>query len=309
MRSGMPNVPEIPEWLGKNLKAGQVVGIDATLFSATYAKRLKSALGKHDIELKCCEWNPVDRVWGARRPAAPMFAPVPHEDLYAGQNFREKIAAVQNILVKDNYQAMVVTMLDEVAWLFNIRGCDVPYNPITVAYAILTQHTSHLFIHPDKVTDSLRNHLGDAVIIHYYSDIEPFLSQQAVLGKVLADGSQLNYSLYLSIENAIVDKPSPVNLMKAVKNPVELQGAREAHVRDGVALTAFLAFLEQEITRKAEITECAAAEILEKYRSQMDLFVGPSFDTIAGYGSNGTLTCDDTLTVCRCYHPLSCTAR
>lgn len=298
MKSGEPSVPELPDWLVQNLKKGQKVGIDARLISTTGAQSLQKTLGDKGVELVSVDANPVDAVWSKyNQPPAPCSPAVVHDVSRAGLTHNEKIEKVQSFIRENNASALVVSMLDEVAWLLNIRGADVQYNPVVISYAVVTLDKTYWFVDSSKVSDGLVQHLGAKVEVRPYEEVEGFLSSLVNRNnnyndevRVLVDPSQLNWRLHRALGAAAVSVTSPLTLAKSRKNEAELRGIRQAHIRDGAALTAFLHWLEREV-KAAPLTlrETDAMEKLEEFRRRGELHVGPSFPTIAGYGANGAV--------------------
>jgi Xaa-Pro aminopeptidase len=279
---------ELDDWLMANLKSGQTVALDPWLSSAGSARALEKRLSERGIKLLPLEQNPIHGVWTAR-PARSDAPVIFHPLEFAGETTASKVEKIRAKLSERTADALVVSALDEVAWLFNIRGSDVEFNPVVTAYGVVTMNEGlHLFIDAGKVASAPPGAL-DGITVHAYEDIESFLKSLSSRGlKTMADPAQLNWRLYRAIEGAVVNAPSPISLPKSLKNAVELQGIRKAHVRDGVALTAFIAWLHKTIRSGArELTEFDVAEIIETYRGKMDLHVSPSFATIAGYGKNG----------------------
>jgi len=317
MRSGDPGVLEMEAWLTKNLCAGSVVGVDGSLISAEQASSLSAALEKKGILLKSIK-NPVDALW-IEQPDAPMNPVLVMEG--HGRPHGEKIAAVQGFLKEQGADAFCASMLDEIAWLYNIRGSDVKCNPVVISYAVITTDGAHFFCDRRKLGSAALAHLagedssdeksqspakgkrkrdeaGEAapIHIHPYEDIQKFLKDLvSVHGKrVAVDRKQINWDLFLAAGGAssaaAVTVTSPLTMAKSLKNEVELNGIRAAHVRDGVALTAFLHWLDGAVrAAPGTITEYEAAERLETFRHAMAGHKYPSFDTIAGYGPNGAI--------------------
>lgn len=294
MKSGQPGVPEMNDWLCSNMKRGEAVGVDSFLISANGANDLIKKLGRCDVELKPIIKNPVDEIWHLKppKPSNPIKV---HDLKYAGVPHQEKITNLQNFLIQEQAVAIVISMLDEIAWLLNIRGADVEFNPVSIAYVVVTTAAAHLFIDENKIATELRDgHFSNSITIHAYEDVEAFLSTVATTGKVIVDPDQLNWRLYSAVGTAAVDKVSPITLPKSIKNPFELEGIRNSHIRDGEALTAFLYWLEQTVqnasaTGSPAITEFELCEKLEEFRGKDPLHVSPSFSTIAGYGANGAI--------------------
>ena len=256
MRSGQPNVLEINDWISRNFSKGQVIGFDPFLLSAGQAKALKKLLAANDIIVATNITNPIDVVWNAigNRPPFPAN-PLRIIDIRsAGVSHLDKIRAVQRFVVEKNAEGILVSMLDEIAWLFNVRGSDISFNPVTIAYAVITRDQAILFIDSVKITPEISAHLGAEVIIRPYEDIVNFVKQVVSVGPLLMDPSRVNWGVYLAAEEGdgsgngsgvkVIDSVSPIALNKSRKNEAELAGIRACHIRDGVALTAFLHWLE-----------------------------------------------------------------
>lgn len=289
MRQGEPGVLELNDWILTNMGAGQSVGVDGSLISAVSAKTLKALLDSRSIRLVPVEMNAVDIVWGEARPKMPSSPIVVHDIAYAGISHMEKIENIKQYLRANDAAGIMLSMLDEVMWLYNIRGADVDYNPVAYCYAFVSATgDSFLFIEQSKVSSHVKEHLAAASVrILPYVDAENFLASQE--GTVIVDPSQINWRLYTVLGTRALEKISPVTLAKSLKNKAEISGIVNCHIRDGVALTAFLAWLENEILSGARLTEFEASEVLESYRRKMPLNVGLSFGTIAGYASNGAI--------------------
>lgn len=306
MRSGQPNVLEINEWIVANLPAGSVIGIDPFLLSAGQARALKKLLETNGLSMKYCSYvegqNPIDNVWNLTntRPAPPM-SPIRILDInIVGVSHNDKIKALQKVVVEKRASCLVVSMLDEVAWVLNIRGSDVQYNPVTICYLTIARESAKLFIHAGKVSDELRDYLlRSDVVVEPYEEVGPYLREIAAEGPVLLDPSRVNWALYLAAEGEggaagqeaprVVQVASPVTFPKSVKNDSERVGIRACHVRDGVALTAFLHWLETAVRSGVRVTEFEVTERIEEFRNRMERHVGPSFSTIAGYAANGAI--------------------
>ena len=249
MRMLDPGVPEVQDWLRSKADI-EVVGVDASLFSVAQAKKLQEFLAPKSLRAIV---NPVDRAWGAEQPPMPK-SPVYVQPLeFAGVPWQEKVRQLQSALIAGEAAAVVVSMLDEVAWLFNIRGGDIEFNPVTVAYAVVTQSSAHLFVDEEKLDNTVKEHLR-GVELHPYVDIHAFLRSLADQ-IVWADDSQNSWSIGMSLGGALRSKPSLIALPKSIKNEAELRGIRAAHIRDGVALTAFLHWLNREVTAGSTLTE------------------------------------------------------
>ena len=287
MRQGEKGVPEMQAWLVSNLTAGKVVGVDASLYTASAAQALETFLKKSDITLKPIKENPVDEVWGSWKPGRPSGKAILQPIEYTGQPHLDKISNIRKVLEEQKADGIVFSMLDEIMWLYNIRGSDVSYNPVIYSFAYITLESAFLFIDINKMTDVNL----EEVEVRAYDEIEEFLSSESKNSKIiLVDSSQLNWNLSKAIgSTALKEIISPIKLAKSIKNPTELKGVIEAHARDGVALTAFLGWLEKQVQSGLEITEFEATEVLEGYRRKVKNNMGLSFSTIAGYGANGAI--------------------
>jgi Xaa-Pro aminopeptidase len=271
-----------------HLQPGQTVAVDPWLSSAGAARALEKKLTARGIKLVPLEHNPIHDVWTAR-PARSDAPAIFHPLEFAGETTASKVEKIRARLGEKDADALVISALDEVAWLFNIRGSDVEFNPVVTSYGVVTRNEGlHLFVDAGKVASAPAGAL-DGITVHAYEDIEGFLKDLSSRGlKTMADPAQLNWRLYRAIEGSVVNAPSPISLPKSLKNAVELEGMKNAHIRDGVALTAFIAWLHETVRSGArELTEFDVTEIIETYRGKMDLHVSPSFATIAGYGKNG----------------------
>ena len=271
MRSGQPNVLEINDWIIASLPAGSVIGFDPFLMCTSQAKALKKVLESKGISIQCCsgirEENPLDIAWNALgdRPAFPKNPLRILEVKNAGVSHVDKIRAVQKVVFEKNAVGIIITMLDEIAWLFNIRGSDISFNPVTIAYALITREEAILFIDAAKVTSEISAHLGSGVQLRPYEDVCSYVKEivRQGNGPVLMDPCRVNWGVYLAAEEdepsspeekaassmavKVVDMVSPITLKKSLKNDSELAGIRACHIRDGVALTAFLHWLESTV--------------------------------------------------------------
>jgi len=288
MRAGNKGVPEINDWLVSELQSGSVVGVDGRLLSTNEAERMNTALVANDMRLEALATNPVDCVW-TDRPTFPAGQVRPHPLALAGKSHNDKVADIRGTLKAEGCVACVLSMLDEICWLLNLRGCDVDFNPVFYAFCVVTLDGVHLFGCMDSFGDDVKAHLGKTVMLHPYEETRAFCASEAARGRVMADPAQLNWELFLALGASAKRAVSPVTLPKAVKNEVELNGIRQAHLRDGAALTAFLHWLETTVQAGETVTEFTAAEKLETFREQMPTHVSPSFSTISSYGANGAV--------------------
>ncbi len=286
-------VPEarLSDWLRQKLRPGAAVGFDPRLHTVSEIERLTEALADRNIKLKPLARNPVDRLWGAERPPAPMGKVRPHPLKYAGRAAEDKIAEIQKALKADGQDAVVLTLPDSIAWLFNIRGSDVQHNPVALAFAIVpAQSKPELFIAQEKLDAEAKAHLAFARI----SEPEAL---GAKLGQLKAAGKRVRLdpntaswwiARQLGGPQRIARAQDPCILPKARKNEVEIKGARAAHLRDGAAVVRFLAWLDREAPG-GRLDEITAARKLEEFRAETKALLDISFDTISASGPNGAI--------------------
>ncbi|KAK7683444.1 hypothetical protein QCA50_013276 [Cerrena zonata] len=294
MKSGLTDVPTWQDFLSKNLDKQSRIGIDPTLITAVDAESLETSLKPNESRLVSLSENLVDSIWNDRpsRPANNVF---PLDTAYSGETHQDKIKRLREELNKKPHKAMVVNMLDEVAWLFNLRGSDIDYNPVFFAYSVITQDQALVFINPSQVDDTVRSHLGDSVQIKSYDEFFPYLSGLGAdlgLSKesqvLVGDKSSLAVVEAIGRDNIVIAR-SPVADLKAIKNETEVEGFRQSHIRDGAALARYFSWLEEQLNNGIELNESQGADQLEKFRSELDLFQGLSFTTISSTGPNGAI--------------------
>ncbi len=275
-------------FLKANIKAGQVVGYDARLHSANSIERLRQAVDSAGGTFKAVEQNPLDAAWGDERPAAPLTMAVPHSTEYAGEDHASKRTRVGQDL---KGEAAVLTAPTSLAWLLNMRGGDVRCTPLTLGSAILhADGRTELFLDPRKVNDELRAHLGNQVTLRTPDDVADSFAQLRGQ-RVHIDPAVSAAWWFDQLEAAgaqIVKAEDPCALPRACKNETEVEGSRQAHIRDGVAITRFLHWLatsaEQDRPDEIEI-----ATRLEQFREDTGALKDISFETIAAAGPNAAL--------------------
>ncbi|MCH8000905.1 MAG: aminopeptidase P family protein [Proteobacteria bacterium] len=290
-------VEEPPEtWIEANLGAGGKLGYDPWLHSERQTVRLRKAAEAAGAELVAVEDNPIDALWSERPP--PPSAPIAAHPLeYAGRASADKRADLAKGLTEKGAAAAVLTLPDSIAWLLNVRGGDVPRTPLPLSFALLrADATLDWFVAPEKLTPGLEVHLGNGVIARAPDELGPALDALGAAGeRVLVDPETAPAWVFARLRAAgaeVLEGSDPCRLPKARKNAVELDGARAAHKRDGLALTRFLAWLDREAPARARsdpLGEVEAAERLRAFREQSDWFRDLSFDTIAGAGANGAI--------------------
>lgn len=288
MKMGLPETPDMVSWLRSQLKAGDKVAINPLMFQVNLYGSLKKDLGMSNILVENCDI--LKEVW-TDRPELPTDTFFVLGTEYAGKSCAEKLSSLRDAMKKQFADVFIVTATDDIAWLFNIRGKDVPYNPVVIAFALVTNDEATFYVNPAKLIDDIKAYFEDQkVICKDYNDIYDDLKSLSPALRILVDGAKLNQSLYdaLPAECMKINAMSPVFKLKSIKNEVELNGIRKAMISDGVALTKFFMWLEENIPA-GKVSELNIAEKLIELRSQQELFYGESFGTIAGFADHGAI--------------------
>jgi len=278
------------KWIAAHAPDGAKIGYDAWLHGIGWAEEAEAAFARRGIELVPVDGNPIDAIWDDR-PQASLAAAVPHGDEHAGRSSADKRSEVADWLKQEGYDATVVSALDSVAWLLNMRGSDVDNTPVALSYVLAhADGTAELFIAPDKVTPELTQHLGNAVTVRDRAEFVPAL--EALDGKrVAVDPNHAVAGIFHALEQggaSVVRTDDPTVLPKAIKNPAEQQGHRDAQSRDGAAVARFLRWLGIEAP-KGGVDELAAAAKLREFREAGGLLKDASFDTISAAAGHAAL--------------------
>ncbi|OQV20169.1 Xaa-Pro aminopeptidase 1 [Hypsibius exemplaris] len=302
VKDRLPDSPTFGQWLNGKLPVGSVVGADPTTVSCTTWDTLVKDLSGVGNRLVPVTQNLVDTVW-ADRPEHPNGSVCVLDVKYTGKDWKDKVADVRLKMAEKKADYLVVTALDEIAWLLNLRGSDIEFNPVFFAYVIVGTDSLMLFLNDNKTTASVKEHLylagaaADEMDTDMKVELFPYdkifekldaLIHQNTDRKVWV-APESSFAVCHRVPNAsILKAASPITLMKSIKNAVELDGMYQAHVRDGVALAEFFAWMEKEVP-KGNVTELSAAAKLEEIRSSQENYVSLSFDTISGSGPNGAI--------------------
>ena len=284
----LPETPSITKFLCQNLKPGESVSIDGKMFSVQQVEQMKEDLAPYQLQVNLFG-DPLKNIWKDRpsMPDAPAFI---YDVKYAGKSCGEKVAAIRTELKKKGIFALFLSSLDEIAWTLNLRGSDVHCNPVIVSYLLVTQDEVVYFISPEKITQQVNEYLQEQqVSLRKYDEAESFLNSFAG-ENILIDPKKTNYAIYSAINPAckVVRGESPVTLLKAIRNEQEIAGIHHAMQRDGVALVKFLKWLEASVLSGKE-TELSVDRKLHEFRAAQPLYMGESFDTIAGYKEHGAI--------------------
>jgi len=279
-------------WIAQHLSSGAKLGFDPWLLTADTAQRFRAAAQQAGADLVACDSNPLDAVW-QDQPAAPI-APVWAQDLrYAGRSSAEKRQDMAQKLISQGRDAAVISAPDSICWLLNIRGGDVPCTPFALGYAILHQDGQvDLFMDRRKFPPATLAHLGNQVTLHQPEAFQGALTSLGMQkARVTVDVATAGVAIPEKLREAgaaVVIAEDLCALPKAMKNPVEIDGTRKAHRRDGAAVAKFLSWLSAEAP-KGHLTELDAVEKLAGFRRENDLFRGFSFETISGAGPNAAV--------------------
>ena len=284
----LPETPSITKFLCQNLKPGESVSIDGKMFSVQQVEQMKEDLAPYQLQVNLFG-DPLKNIWKDRpsMPDAPAFI---YDVKYAGKSCGEKVAAIRTELKEKGIFALFLSSLDEIAWTLNLRGSDVHCNPVIVSYLLVTQDEVVYFISPEKITQEVNEYLQEQqVSLRKYDEAESFLNSFAG-ENILIDPKKTNYAIYSAINPAckVVRGESPVTLLKAIRNEQEIAGIHHAMQRDGVALVKFLKWLEASVLSGKE-TELSVDRKLHEFRAAQPLYMGESFDTIAGYKEHGAI--------------------
>lgn len=282
MKMGVEGTPSISAYIEDHLSSGSVVGFDGRLFSEAMVEIYEEAFDKKDLILKT-DLDLVDRIW-KDRPVLPHTSTFHFEKEYAGKTMVEKIAAVRDILSADH---LMITKVDQVAWLFNLRAHDIPSFPVAMAYAIVSQDKVSIYIDDSRLDATSRELFAkNHVTIRPYDEI--YTDVQTLTGTVSVDPYTINSTLYRFIEADIEEEENPIELMKACKNEVEIEQTKHAHLKDAIAMTQFMYWLKTNVG-KIPMSEMSAAQKLHDLRASQADFIEDSFATIAAYKEHGAI--------------------
>ncbi len=289
MKIGAKGVPSFQNWLKDNLNKDDKLGFDGKLFSQKEIENLKQVLKDNDIKF-IDEFDLIGEIWD-QRPPLTRGKVFKLDEKYAGLTPKEKIEQVRLEMKEKCADIFLLSSLDDIAWVFNIRGSDISYNPVVISYAAITREKSYLFVDKEKVDSEVKAFLNEnSINTKEYEEIVDFVENIKKDQVVLLDKKRINRWLYKALDKnvKIIDEMDITTKLKAIKNSTEIKNQRNAYIKDGVALVKFLYWLDKTIG-KEEITELSAAEKLENFRKEQDLFVEPSFETISAYAENAAM--------------------
>lgn len=274
---------KIHEYLVNRLNKNDRVGIDGKMFSKSSADFLEKKLRKKGIVL-VNDFDP-SVIWG-NRPPQPQGKAFILEKKYAGESAQSKINRIRSKMAEDKADYFIVSSLEEVMWLLNIRGNDISYTPVMLCYFMLGKKDAFLYVDKEKLTENVKEYLTKiGVNVKNYNDIYYDVKKLGKRETAVIDFSKTNSFLISSVKCAVNDKKSYIDIMKCIKNPVEIENIKKAYIKENVALIKSF----YEIYNSEKLTECTVSDIIEKNRKSQENYISPSFETIAAYGKNAAM--------------------
>lgn len=285
MKIAISGYETINEWLENNVKENEVVAFDGKCYSANEYKKLLEISKNNNFNINM-EYDLLNELW-EDRPTLSEEKIFIHEEKYCGKSAKEKIKEVRALMKSLKVDAYLLTSLDDIAWLYNIRGNDILFNPVVLSYTIITEDKAKLYIDKNKVVEEVKEKLNEEGIeILDYTEIVNDVKK--LKGKVLIDPNKVNAELYSSLSCKIKEKSNITTELKAIKNETELLNLENCQIKDGVAMVRFIKYLKENIG-KERITEISASKKLSQLRAKGELAKGDSFATIAGYKEHGAM--------------------
>lgn len=285
-KENIPGEPTVLEWLGEVLDEDAVVGVDGRLFSLIEANRIEMFCAQNGF-MFAPDFRAAEAIW-TDRPARPMNPAFVHDEALAGEDVDSKVSRVVDALDAADADGLLITALDEIAWLLNLRGSDVDYTPVVIAFAYVSEDERVLFIDSEKVTSEVKNHLKKyGVKIKDYDDIEKFLGKISSTATVMVDPNRVSDALGQAMICNKTYMASPVIALKGVKNECQIAGFRQAMLYDGAAMVRMMMWLEQNVANG--ITEMDVDRRLQQERAAYASNRGDSFHMIAGYKDHGAI--------------------
>ena len=289
MKMFEPGVPTIEEYLEAELKSGQTLSFDGRVVSVGEGDEYASIAKKNGAKIDYQE-DLIDAIWTDRPPLSeePVWF---LEEKYSGESTESKLSRIRKEMADAGCDTHIVSTLDDICWTLNIRGNDIDFFPLVLSYAIIRKDSFDLYIDERKLDDKLKSILEKVgVTLHPYNAIYEDVKKLPENATVLIDKSKLNYAIFNNIPNAvsIVNKRNPEILMKALKNPVEVENIKKAEIKDSVAHVRFMKWLKENLG-KIKITEMSASEKLDEFRAEMGNFIRDSFEPISSYGPHSAI--------------------
>lgn len=288
-KMGEEGVPTIEDYLAKEISENQTVGFDGRTITASFGDTLAEKLKEKKVRF-AYEKDLADEIW-TDRPALPCTKTWVVSDEMSGQSAAEKLIRVRAEMKKNGAAHLLMSKLDDIMWLYNIRANDVTCNPVALSYTFISENEAVLFIQRDALTAEVEAYLEkNQVTCKDYSEIVDFVKTTPLSGKVWCAGRDINYLLYHLAKNRteVIDLDNPTTIMKAVKNQTEMESIRKYYIEDSAVLTKFLFWMKKH-AGKEPMDEISVAEKLDKMRSEIDGFLDLSFETISAYKANAAM--------------------
>ena len=288
-KMGEEGVPTIEEYLLEKLPKNSTLGFDGRVMSVKEGQSLANKLAFKGINIEY-KYDLVNDIW-EDRCSLPTEKAFLLGTEYSGESFSDKLSRIRAVMKEKKATTHILASLDDIAWLFNIRGRDVKSNPVVLSYAVISIDSVYLLINKNKIGEDIRAELSkENVQIKGYEEVYEFIKNIDENEVVLIDTSKVNYAIYNNIPSNVqkIEERNPSILFKSIKNEIELKNIRNSHIKDGVAFTKFMYWLKNNIG-KIEITEISATQKLEEFRREQDKFIEPSFSTIAAYKDHAAM--------------------
>lgn len=285
MKMGQPETPSIEDYICQNLSKDSKVGFDGRVINYMDYKRYHAIFNSHQIDI-VANLDLVNEIW-QDRPALPATKTFHYALRYAGVSMEDKLAQVRQAMTKEGCASFIITKIDEIAWLFNIRAHDIPHFPVALAYATIEKEKATLYIDASRLDDE-----SQALFAQNQVSVKPYDSIYedvcSLQGPVLVDPHFVNSRLALLVQEKLVEAIDPIVLMKAQKNATEIENTKWAHIKDGVACTKFMYWLKKNV-KSQKITECSAQDQLKQYRKEQENYLEDSFNTICAYKEHAAM--------------------
>lgn len=284
-----PGYPTYTEWLKENLKDGDTLGFDANIYSQLAFENLEREFKDKYINIKG-DYDLVGEIWDGR-PRLPKAKAFIHEIKYTGKSTKEKLEDIRAKMKEKDADYFVIGSLDDIAWTFNVRGGDVLYTPVIIAYALISMDKAFIFVDKEKISDDVKKFLNtNGVNVKDYYDIEKFIGNIENDSSIFVDKSMINRRIFSCIpKNAKVISGTNITTdLKGMKNETEINNQKNAYIKDGVALTKFLYWINKSVL-EGNLTEVSAQKKLLEFRKKQEGFIEPSFNTISAYRENAAM--------------------
>ena len=287
MKMFVGDTPSIPEYLKANIPEGGCVAFDGRVLSMGEGQEFETELSSKNIKIQYSE-DLIDLIW-ENRPALSDKPAFFLEEKYSGESSASKLERVRKAMKEAGATTHIIASLDDICWLFNVRGNDIDFFPLLLSYAVITEDKADLYVDEKKLDETILSELSKVhVTLHPYNDIYEDIKKIHKNETVLIDPMNMNYTLYKNIPCAIVEAANPTILMKAMKNPVELENIKEAHIKDGIAITKFMYWIKNNFDKEV-ITELSAADKLISLRAEQEGYISESFEPLCAFADHAAM--------------------